>query len=188
MHTDLDIGVAAPKRVLLFLAAGALVAGLCLSVVGALGLGWASDDAKWRETSAEVLSVASEPRPYQCEGARPRACLGTQISVSYAWTVDGTRYRGNRYSQDEVVGLWGEDSNDEASAFEARLRAEKRVPAFVNPDDPSEAILFRREAAPALVASGMGSFLLTVGLTLLVVYLVRRRSYRRALAAFAALD
>ena len=125
MTTDeqLEIGVSAPRRVLLFLAAAALLGAVCLLVVGLGGLEDASSDASWTALEAEVLSVRSEPREYTCGGSTPRPCVGTRVLVEYAWTVDGQRYRGQRYARDDVAGLWGEDSREDAAAFVAKLTA-----------------------------------------------------------------
>ena len=143
--------------------------------IGLWGLSNAWGTRNWVEIGAEVIDVEQETYTYthhRSGGSFEEE--GQRIRCQFAFTVDGTRYTGDRYSKMEA---WDEYTQNDASVREmneqlALLRTGS-IAAYYNPDDPDESVLLLPEIAPPTV-------LLTAGLVLLALFLRSVIKWRRA--------
>ena len=110
---------------------------------------WAPNEC--RITSAWVRSDFGENATYKPQ-------------VTYTWEVDGTTYSGTRFSFIDFS-----PSEREGQRIVTELKRQGRVPCFVNPDDPEDAVLFRDLTPPVsfwlttTAGFGMSLFMFVIG-------------------------
>jgi hypothetical protein len=87
---------------------------------------------------------------------------GIKLTVLYRYQVEGEAYQGRRYG----LHVWMDNADAQREAY-ADLLYRRRVAAWVNPEQPEEALLNRDihwsvvlMALPALGAAGLGMILL----------------------------
>lgn len=151
-----------------------VVLGIPFAAVGTwllLSSGWvlwsAREVRSWREVPARILSA--ELVVYSSTSRNGRSSESMEAKASYDYVVDDVRYVGDR------VGLstGGDGVDGWASRVVGGLKEAQRegrtVPAWVDPEDPSRAIL-RREVRWNLLAfrAGVGAIFALVGLGLIV--------------------
>lgn len=142
----------------------AAVAALAVGVWGVTGWAW---DLRLVPAVGVVESVSSRTEPIWIRADHPDAASEqVVVTVAYRWQVGEATYRGDRF-------MWDERHEAITDPDEARLRVRglqpgTRVGLWVDPRDPSQAVMARRILAPPLLVSGMGlGLLLAAGLTLL---------------------
>jgi hypothetical protein len=144
--------------------------GVFLLVMGAtcyLGLfGW--------PLARGVRSWAWRPTPCVIESSKVRSHTnGGLVTVTAHWAdvvyryeFDGQTYRANTYNASDVGAGWYYGARGVARAYPASLM----TTCFVNPDDPSEAVLERSISASQLygiwpiIITGLGAFGIVAGL------------------------
>ena len=143
---------------------GACIAGAAL-VTGVVAAIQAQGDASLQVVSGEVLSVESDRSMLLVRANSPNAPTHeSEIRVRYRWTVDGTTYEGSRYAFDREH----EDITDaEEAAARVAFLEKGAVDVLVSPDDPSIAVLARRDPTPRLVLAFLGLLGLIVCLAVL---------------------
>ena len=167
-----------PTLVLLLLGGLFAVGGLVLLGLGVPGVIGASADASLIPTEGRVGDVSSYRRKLWVTGTGPnRSTHENVIVVAYSYAVDGKRYSGRRYAFDEPDEAITDDA--EAQARIESVRAADAIKVLYDPADPSQAVLARREMAPAVVVSVLGTVLMILGPGLMVGWWRARRSYHR---------
>lgn len=133
--------------------------------------------ASWHRVRAEILHVESAPYRYHSDGPRPGDRVGTRISLTYRYEIDGESYTSTRYSLAEASDDWEQGREAEAAERLRERQRETHITAYVRPDDPTQAVIAPPEIAPAIALTCVGG----VGLLAFAgLALSRRRQARRA--------
>jgi len=115
--------------------------------------GWEEVDA--RITKSEVYSKDQWSGSQQTTYYRPR--------VEFSYTYDGKSYTGTRLQ-------WFEEPDTRLAKIEdvlKRFPEGERTKAYVNPEDPSQAVLDREATGDATTYVAIGSLFSVIGLVLL---------------------
>jgi hypothetical protein len=143
---------------------GACIAGAAL-VTGVVAALQARGDASLQVVPGEVLEVETDRSMLLVRSNSPDAPTHeSEIRVRYRWTVDGTTYEGTRYAFDrehEAITDVGE------AAARVAFLEQGPVDVLVSPDDPSVAVLARRDPTPRMVLAVLGFLGLVVCLAVL---------------------
>ena len=144
--------------------------------VGVWGLSVAWGTRDWVEVRAEVIDVEQETYTYTHQRGSGGSFEeeGQRLRCRFAFRVGGDRYESDRYS---LLEHWDEYTTGEASLRELderlALLSTGSVPAYYDPEDPSEAVLLLPETVPP-------TLLLSAGLVLLGLCLRNILSWRKA--------
>lgn len=163
---------------LVFLGVGAIAAGVIAFSKGLPALRLTVFELPyWKSVEAVVLKtevVAGDASGLSTPGSRAsgagRTVYKPRVSYRYLW--EGREYTGNRFSLLE-------SSSDDEMAQRIRLQryaVGKAVTVYVNPADPSQAVINRDDLFNPALVSGIGGLFVLVGAGLLVtlVVVVRR--------------
>ncbi|MEE9127055.1 MAG: DUF3592 domain-containing protein [Planctomycetota bacterium] len=85
------------------------------------------------------------------------------VEITYTYVVGERTYRGSRYS---VTGNPGAERQEEAELLARGFRKGDKVKVYVDPEDPTQAVLARGGTQKAWMTIGFGALLLVVGLFL----------------------
>lgn len=146
-----------------------------LLFIGLPGVSKAQAEARWPSASAEILDVQAAEYRYRSEGTRPGERMGTRIIVRYRYEIDGREYTSTRYSTDERYDDWGEGFEQEAAARVAELQAADRLTVYVDPSDPTLAVIRGAELAPAMVVTALGIAAAIASISIAAIAILRRR-------------
>jgi hypothetical protein len=133
------------------------VGGAVLMAVGIVGISAASGESGFVAVKAEIVDVDSGPHKYHSDGPRPGDRVGTRITVTYRYEVDGESFTSTRYSSDEAHDDFAQGSEKDAAERLAKLRKRNTLTVYVDPSDASQAVIARAETAPAIVATVFGA-------------------------------
>lgn len=122
--------------------------GLPFMAVGVF-MGWLTYDAArqwqdmkaWEETRARVLAVSLETH-YSTDSEGHRSTTYS-VSARYQYVYRGKGYTGTRISIEGGSDNVGSYHQDMAARLQEAQRTEQKVPCYVNPANPEEAVLDR---------------------------------------------
>ncbi|MET0554425.1 MAG: DUF3592 domain-containing protein [Vicinamibacteria bacterium] len=112
----------------------------------------------WRRTDGQILGAGTPGYTARAGGGHGRTRM-VRGAVLYRYTHEGREYVGDRLSFGTPIGL---NPALASLAGAARYEAGQAVTVFVDPKDPSRAVL-RRSAPSSLVFALMGAGLLALG-------------------------
>ncbi len=168
---------------------GMMILGLFLLLGGVAGL-WAGYDRatlgnaseKWDDREGRVISA-------EVEKSRERSSTGGRsgwqyyAKISYRYSVDGVEYTGTRLRFDDPPGGSDESGKREAEEFLARFPMGEPISVYVNPYDPTEAVLEQGTSDLGVwMPAGFG-VIATGGAIWMILYAVRLRRKREEEAA-----
>ena len=149
-----------PRRVVVVL----FVVGAALLLLGAsvLRSSWRAlrvtlfEMPDWQEVSAVVteakLEESASRRPGTSPG--PKTTDVYQPRIVYRYEFEGKEYTSDRW---HLLEDWGED-RAAREAVVARYPVGQETTAYVNPDDPAEAVLEKEGIGAPVVMGGIGAF------------------------------
>lgn len=157
------------------------VAGLAISGWAVFDLWSWSDAQDWVETPTRLIAAELETMPGEEGDATYRA------TAHYRYQYGGRDYESRRVAIATGSDNVGSYQQDRGRELERLLRAGRPTVCYVNPDDPSQALLFR-DFRPGYFALKLIAGLLFggVGFGLLVAGWVGRRKLQREAALAAA--
>lgn len=142
------------------------IAGVILTVLGLFflarglpGLFQALAALGWRRTDGQILGAGTLGYTAAAGGGHGRTRM-VRGAVSYRYRYEGHEYLGSRMSFGTPIGL-----NPALASLSgaSRYEAGQAVTVFVDPKDPSRAVL-RRSAPSSLVFALMGAGFLALGI------------------------
>lgn len=142
----------------------------CGAIVGIaaamLLIAWGATDLRtwlasrnWPEVPAHIEEVQLVDAP---SSERPRGVSfnGKVVRAQHSYSINGTRYHGSKINLGSASGIlmnsWHRRKYEELAAF---VDSQQPFHCFVNPRNPSEAILYRDNVIPpgsALAGAGIG--------------------------------
>lgn len=157
------------------------VAGLAISGWAVFDLWSWSDAQQWIQTPARLISAKLEVKPDDDGNVTYKA------TAHYRYEFGGRDYESRRVAIATGSDNVGSYQQDRGRELERLLRAGRPTVCYVNPDDPSQALLFR-DFRPGYFALKLIAGLLfgSVGLGLLVAGWIGLRKLRREAALAAA--
>lgn len=116
----------------------------------------AKSTASWRAVNGKIEDV-------RVTSQRRRRQTDYSVEISYSYSVDGRSHRGDRYS---VAGNPGAGEQERAELIARGFRKGDSITVYVDPEDPSRAVLARGGTKKAWMTIGFGALLLVVGLVM----------------------
>lgn len=129
--------------------------------------------AQWNETVAQVSSVHIEMDSTAADGS---AGGDYTLVVHYRYQVEGVEYLGSRY---QAAREWKFDQLANAEMESKRLQDQPDITVYVDPEDPSAAVMDQGGAMHSWLTVGFGWAMLLTGL---YVYFRQLRPQRRRTA------
>lgn len=115
----------------------------------------------WTESEAEILSSTVDAESRTRSGGRSE--VDWVVELEYRYTVEGQDYTSERFM---VASDLGADTQTEAERLARAYRAGDRVPVWIDPEDPTAAVLQRGGVGKAWANLGFGVLLLGVAVYL----------------------
>jgi hypothetical protein len=148
------------KNLRLFLLGGGLFMLLCGWSMYGQGNKSVGEVEQWEQVEAVVLQSEIETVSMRnTYSTGPRNITGWKPAITYRYAFDGRTYEGDRFT----VGPSSTGDRDTVAAIVASYPVDTRATAFVNPEDPSEAVLARCDQAESLFLVIAGIFVAVVG-------------------------
>lgn len=162
------------KSLRLFLLGGGLFMLLCGWSMYGQGNKSVGEIEQWEQVEAVVLHSEVETTSMRnTYSSGPRNITGWKPAITYRYVFDGRTYEGDRFT----VGPSSTSDRDTVAAIVASYPVGAGATAFVNPADPSEAVLARSDRGESLFLAIAGIFLVVVGAAgIVAAALVRNRN------------
>lgn len=144
---------------MLFFGLFALVGGVLGYFIAVRPLMLWFDARSWPETSCEIVSSSvGSHRSTSGSGSSRSTSTTYSVDITYRYTVGGREYRSDRY---EVMGA-SSSGRSRKEQVVARYPAGSRAVCYVNPKDPTEALL-NRSLSPFLLVGLIPLLFFVVG-------------------------
>ncbi|HDL90567.1 MAG TPA: DUF3592 domain-containing protein [Thermodesulforhabdus norvegica] len=120
---------------------------------------WLQIDAIVVESEIETVSMHNQ------SSSGPSSITGWKPSITYRYRIGGKEYESSRYT---IMPYESTDYNKIASIVSS-YPIGSTCTVYVNPDNPSEAVLSRSDQKPSMLLVIIGSLLVIIGIAMIVL-------------------
>jgi hypothetical protein len=155
-----------------------LIIGFTMLIAGILFVAWKANrisielmSYKWNEESAIVLSSNFYSETSYSNSKNSTTYIG---EFSYQYNVDGHEFEGDRY---DAKGNMHTGLKSESEAIESKIKNDKIITIYYNPNSPSESLIKKGVSEDTWVRLCFSLFLILVGLVV-IRYQLKRIKHR----------
>lgn len=149
------------KNLRLFLLGGGVFLLLCGWSMYSQGNCSVSEVDNWTQVQAVIIKAEIETVTMNNQYSRgPSFVTGYEPAITYRYSLEGHSYEGNRFT----IAPAATQDRDTVAALVASHPVGAEITAWVNPEEPSEAVISRSDEGQSLVLVIIGMFLVVIGL------------------------